>query len=77
MMKTLRTVKGMPCGHNKFLESPVERAGGHLLVDVGDVLLVEHVVGLGDLALWVGDDGEAEFDVGKLVDAVRRSADYI
>ena len=36
-------------------------------VDVGGVLVVNHVVGVGDLALGVGDDGELELGAGNLV----------
>ena len=39
-----------------------------LRVDVGGVLVVDHVVGVGDLALGVGDDGELEVGAGNLVD---------
>lgn len=39
-------------------------------VDVGGVLVVDHVVLVGDLALGVGDDGEGELGAGDLVDVL-------
>lgn len=50
-----------------------DRADGqsHTLgVDVGGVLVVDHVVQVGDLALRVGDDGELEVGAGDLVDVL-------
>lgn len=50
-----------------------DRADGQshtLLVDVGGVLVVNHVVQVGDLALRVGDDGELEVGVVDLVDVL-------
>ena len=44
--------------------------GDSLLVEVGEVLLVEHVVQVGNLARGVGDDGELEVDVAELVDVL-------
>jgi hypothetical protein len=37
-------------------------------VDVGGILVVNHVVGVGDLALGVGDDGELQLRAGDLID---------
>ena len=37
-------------------------------VDVRGVLVVDHVVGVGDFALRVGDDGELELGAGYFVD---------
>lgn len=37
-------------------------------VDVGGVLVVDHVVQVGDLALGVGDDGELQLGAGDLID---------
>lgn len=48
-----------------------DRADGQLhalVVDVGGVLVVDHVVEQGDLALRVGDDGELQAAAGDLVD---------
>ena len=48
------------------------QSGAHcspFLVQVGQVLLVEHVVQLGNLASGVSNDGELEVDVVDLVDA--------
>lgn len=39
-------------------------------VDVGGVLVVDHVVGVGNLALGVGDDGELELGAGNLIDVL-------
>lgn len=39
-------------------------------VDVGGVLVVDHVVLVGDLALGVGDDGELEVGASDLVDVL-------
>lgn len=39
-------------------------------VDVGGILVVNHVVGVGDLALGVGDDGELELGAGYFVDVL-------
>lgn len=39
-------------------------------VDVGGILVVNHVVQVGDLALRVGDDGESELGSGYLVDVL-------
>lgn len=39
-------------------------------VDVGGVLVVDHVVGVGNLALGVGDDGELEVGAVDLVDVL-------
>lgn len=36
-------------------------------VNVGGVLVVNHVIGVGDLALGVGDDGELQLGAGGLV----------
>lgn len=41
-----------------------------LLVDVGGVIVVNHVVEVGDLALGVGDDGELEVGAGNLVNVL-------
>jgi hypothetical protein len=41
-----------------------------LLVNVGGVLVVNHVVGIGDLALLVGDDGESQVAGSDLVDVL-------
>ena len=44
---------------------------GHALgVDVGGILVVDHVVGVGDLALGVGDNGELEVGAIDLVDVL-------
>lgn len=46
------------------------RANGQsqaLGVNVGGVLVVNHVIGVGDLALGVGDDGELQLRAGDLV----------
>ena len=37
-------------------------------VDVGGVLVVDHVVEVGNLALGVGDDGELQVGAGNLID---------
>lgn len=50
-----------------------DRADGqsHTLgVDVGSVLVVNHVVGVGDLALGVGDDGKLKLGAGDLVNVL-------
>lgn len=39
-------------------------------VDVGGVLVVDHVVLVGDLALRVGDDGELQLGAGDFVDVL-------
>lgn len=39
-------------------------------VNVGGVLVVNHVVQVGDLALGVGDDGELELGAGDLIDVL-------
>jgi hypothetical protein len=39
-------------------------------VDVGGVLVVNHVELVGDLALGVGDDGEGELRAGNLVNVL-------
>jgi len=39
-------------------------------VDVGGVLVVDHVEGVGDLALGVGDNGELEVGAGNLIDVL-------
>jgi hypothetical protein len=39
-------------------------------VDVGSVLVVNHVELVGDLALGVGDDGEGELRAGNLVNVL-------
>lgn len=41
-----------------------------LRVDVGGVLVVDHVVLVGDLALGVGDDGELQLGAGDLIDVL-------
>lgn len=41
-----------------------------LLVNVGGVLVVDHVVEVGDLALRVGDDGELEAGASDLIDVL-------
>ena len=41
-----------------------------LLVDVGDVLVVKHVVKVGNLAVVVGNDGEGQVSVVDLVDVL-------
>lgn len=44
---------------------------GHTLcIDVGGILVVHHIVLVGDLALRVGDDGELELGAGDLVDVL-------
>lgn len=48
-----------------------DRADGQsetLGVNVGGVLVVNHVIGIGDLALGVGNDGEGELGAGNLID---------
>jgi len=50
-----------------------DRADGQSLalgVDVGGVLVVNHVVGVGDLAFGVGDDGKLELGAGNLVNVL-------
>lgn len=39
-------------------------------VDVGGVLVVDHVEGVGDLALGIGDNGELEVGAGNLIDVL-------
>lgn len=44
---------------------------GHTLgIDVGGILVVDHVVLVGDLALRVGDDGELQAGAGDLIDVL-------
>lgn len=38
-----------------------------LLIDVGDVVVVKHVVKVGNLAVGIGNDGESEPGAGDLV----------
>jgi hypothetical protein len=51
-----------------FIQIP--RDGCTLLVNVGDVLVVKHVVEVGNLAVVVGNDGEGEVGVVDLVDVL-------
>jgi hypothetical protein len=49
-------------------EDGADGEGNALGVDVGGVLVVEHVIGVCDLAVLVTDDGEGELAAGDLVD---------
>ena len=49
-------------------EDGADGEGDALLVDVGGVLVIEHVVQVGDFALLVPDDGEFEGRGGDFVD---------
>jgi len=54
-----------------------DRADGEsntLLVDVGGILVVNHVVGKGDLALLVTNDWELELGLGDLIDILNPSS---
>lgn len=71
------TASGSRVGHDQTdLLGAVDDEDGadgqsHTLgVDVGGVLVVDHVVQVGDLALGVGDDGELEVGAGDLVDVL-------
>jgi hypothetical protein len=61
-------------------EDGADGEGDALFVDVCGVLVVEHVVGVGDLALLVGDDGEldgAAGDLGDVLDPALVGADGV
>lgn len=49
-------------------EDGADGEGNALGVDVGGVLVVDHVVKVGDLAVLVADDGEADVRAGDLLD---------
>nr|POE53603.1 serine--trna ligase, mitochondrial [Quercus suber] len=51
-------------------EDAADGEGDALVVDVGEVLRVDHVVEEGDLAVRVGDDGEREARARQLVDVL-------
>src|ERR1700735_5374546 len=60
MTKTDRMVKALGSVSKIAPWVSARAAYDALLVDVGGVLVVEHVVQVGHLALLVGDDGEAD-----------------
>ena len=49
-------------------EHAADRERDSFRVDVAQILLVDHVVQPGDLAVGVGDDGELEISAGNIVD---------
>lgn len=51
-------------------EDGTDSEGEALLVNVGDVLVVKHVIKIGDLAVVVGNDGEGKVGVVDLVDVL-------
>lgn len=54
------------CSQNETQKNQIHTLG----VDIGGVLVVDHVVQVGDLALGIGDDGELEVGAGDLVDVL-------
>lgn len=71
------TASGSGVGHDETdLLAGVDDENGadgqsHTLgVDVGGVLVVNHIVGVGDLALGVRDDGELELGAGDLINVL-------
>lgn len=45
-----------------------------MLIDVGDVIVIKHVVKVGNLAVGIGNDGESELGAGDLVNILNPGA---
>lgn len=51
-------------------EDAADRKGNALLIDIGGILVVEHIIKIGYLAGFVADDGEAEGRAGNFVNVL-------
>ena len=51
-------------------EDGTDGQGHTLRINIGGVLVVDHIVQVGDLALGIGDDGEFEVGAGNFVDVL-------